>query len=694
MLMATKRRKTEDDEDMEAPRSKIVPRTGTATGVDDVSQDSTAPSREEEEAECLVPLRPSRPLEEQSTEHFLSLIKKQIEDIKNDDSPQKVSIQTYIGACLRTAAKKDLKDLMIRLLDEYSPDANIADAKGRTSFMKACMFGKHQIVQFCIKDPRFDVHHRDLKDNHALHLAVAAGQAVITFTLLQPQVKTDVNIQNKTGLSPLMVACQEGVSQALVDVLLSQKNINVDHQDKAGDTSLHIAASKGREDLVRKLLQHRADVNKHNSNGDTALMIAANEGFAPVVKALLEDRNLQINAQNVDGYSALICTADKGHQDIMKMMLDHPRINVNLEDKSGDNALMWAVDKWNLDIVRMLVAREDLEASKMNKERIVFALTGRRGSNTEESWLDAIFQALKTNKPVEALFLMKNSVFTDKSKLNQVFLYSIQEGYKDVVEHMLDTGKVDLRSVEEREVPLIRAVSCSKPGSVEVVKTLLENNVDVRATDPKDSTALMLACDERRHDIVEVLLNHPGIDVNHVSKEDNYTALLIAAGNQDIKTLELLLAAESIDVNKTGFDGKTALIWVSEKGHVDSMSILLQHPKININVQDKHGYTSLMWAADMQHFPAVVELLKRPEVDVKLKDVDGHTALTWACDKGQEDIVRALLKREEIDVNVMSQGMTPLICATKNQENPPAPVVKLLVKDKRTDVNITVKIES
>ncbi|KIP08030.1 hypothetical protein PHLGIDRAFT_55637, partial [Phlebiopsis gigantea 11061_1 CR5-6] len=56
----------------------------------------------------------------------------------------------------------------------------------------------------------------------------------------------------------------------IVRYLLDQK-AEVDVQDNASWTALHIASSAGHEDIVRELLGAGADVKKANNRGLTAL---------------------------------------------------------------------------------------------------------------------------------------------------------------------------------------------------------------------------------------------------------------------------------------------------------------------------------------------------------------------------------------------------------------------------------------
>ena len=70
--------------------------------------------------------------------------------------------------------------------------------------------------------------------------------------------------------------------------------MDVNIQDKYGDTPLHLCALKGNENLCRLLLEHNADVNGQDKHGYTPLHWCDREGKEYLCRLFLE-HNADVN---------------------------------------------------------------------------------------------------------------------------------------------------------------------------------------------------------------------------------------------------------------------------------------------------------------------------------------------------------------------------------------------------------------
>ena len=102
---------------------------------------------------------------------------------------------------------------------------------------------------------------------------------------------------DKTGASPLYLACERGNAE-VVELLLSRgANPNIEATDKT-KCPMH-AACKGRHyDSVKLLLEYNAGVAVRDNHGKTALHIAVANRCSEIVELLLK------HGSNVDDYGS------------------------------------------------------------------------------------------------------------------------------------------------------------------------------------------------------------------------------------------------------------------------------------------------------------------------------------------------------------------------------------------------------
>ena len=596
-----------------------------------------------------------------SQENLWDAIRKQIQIISDEESnragegqvPSKSQVQKYLGSCLRTATKRNLFDIIKKLIDKEKVDPNDKDTNGTTSIMIAAMMGNVAVLEFFLGIS--DLSLVDKNQFTVLHHAAKKNDERTIEILLAAKTKVDINAQNKRGMTPLMIACTEGCD-AVVKVLLGCPSLDVNIADNSGDTALLNACSKGNEAIVSMLLGHKdIKVNKANSNKDTALMIASNESHPGVVKLLLTMEDIDVNAQNADKYTALMCGCDKGNVEIVKSLLDNDDIDINLEDSNQETALIWACDKDQPKVISMLLKREELERTVNNLESIIHVVMKRRVNKTEA--MGAIIEeAVNKSLPDIAVWLLKSEEYLDPEPnfYQSLFTIAAQECQVNVVEYLLENKKCDVNHLDiNKNTALMHTADKKdkKEDSYALAQLLIKKGADVNIQGKEGNTAMMLCCDNNRLDLVNLLLHNSNVDVN-IAGQDLFTPLIIAARGNKEDIVRALLKDSNIDVNKKGFEGKSALVNAAEGGFDNIVRILsIEHPDTDINSQDGGGYTALMWGADMGHPAVVRELMKNERLEPNIQDEDGHTALTWAADKGYDDIVKMLLTRNDLDIN-------------------------------------------
>ena len=115
----------------------------------------------------------------------------------------------------------------------------------------------------------------------AIHMAAYKGNSGVVRLLCQ-EYGVDANCSNsetlekepKKGMTPLDWAARKGHTQVLKVLLDNKADVNV-RRATDGVAPLLMAANSGRTEAVKLLLDNKADVNASKHNGVTALYFAA-----------------------------------------------------------------------------------------------------------------------------------------------------------------------------------------------------------------------------------------------------------------------------------------------------------------------------------------------------------------------------------------------------------------------------------
>ena len=221
----------------------------------------------------------------------------------------------------------------------------------------------------------------------------------------------------------------------------------------------------------------------------------------------------------------------------------------------------------------------------------------------------------------------------------------------------------------------------------EVIQAIMSHGVDVNATNKKNVTPLMIACENGNKDAINALLNARA-DPN-IADANGFTCLSFAVyGGCSEGVLKTIIEHLS-DVNATSKQKKTALMCACEKGNVDMINVgLLLNAGANPNIADANGSTFLHYAARNDSCTEVVQAIISHGADVHATDKNNVTALMIACGKGNKDAINALLN-SGADPNIADDnGFTCLSFAVYSGCS--EGVLKTII-DHGVDVNATSK---
>lgn len=241
-----------------------------------------------------------------------------------------------------------------------------------------------------------------------------------------------------------------------------------------------------------------------------------------------------------------------------------------------------------------------------------------------------------------------------------------------------------------------RLVDAAARRDATAVRALLDQRVDVNASDADGSTALQWAAHWDDVTLVERLLG-AGADANRVN-ELGVGPLALASANRNARMVRLLLGAGA-DPNRAAQSGETVLMTAARAGSADVVSALLDRKADPAATERHHGQTALMWAVAAGHTD-VVKLLIARGADVNARSLSSFSPLLFAAQQGDVAAVRELLGAGARIDDRAKDGSTPLFIASaslraatgSNYKILPRPSdhesVALLLLEKGADVSL------
>jgi len=214
-------------------------------------------------------------------------------DLADEQIASKKNHQVVGSRTLLHMAALDGNLTTVRSLLLSGDHINAKDTFGYTPLHLAANKGYTEIVRFLL-DQGANAYAVEYNGLSALHLASLHGHMPVVNLLLQ---RTDVNIKDKDGYSPLFLATRSQ-NIHIVEVLInSGAYVNV--KNKLGNTPLYEAVVRVNLDMVSLLCSKGADVNVQNIYGWTPLHLAVWR-CREIVKYLIAS-GADVNVKNDDG---------------------------------------------------------------------------------------------------------------------------------------------------------------------------------------------------------------------------------------------------------------------------------------------------------------------------------------------------------------------------------------------------------
>ena len=172
-----------------------------------------------------------------------------------------------------------------------------------------------------------------------------------------------IKAKDAHGFTALLIAASYGYVE-IIKLLLDRKadiedRLYSEYWYSRSETPLIIAAEYGHEEAVDVLLAHGARVNAVDRHNSTALHLVSSSCYYNIAKKLI-NCGADINAKDSFVRTPLMIAAEYGKLEIVKLLLDRGA-NTYIQTQNfskGHTALIYACERGHLDVVEELLATQ------------------------------------------------------------------------------------------------------------------------------------------------------------------------------------------------------------------------------------------------------------------------------------------------------------------------------------------------
>eukprot|EP01124_Arcella_intermedia_P002921 TRINITY_DN11598_c0_g1_i1.p1 TRINITY_DN11598_c0_g1~~TRINITY_DN11598_c0_g1_i1.p1 ORF type:complete len:1146 (-),score=287.23 TRINITY_DN11598_c0_g1_i1:3-3440(-) len=526
--------------------------------------------------------------------------------------------KTPLASLCSTSGNKEV----LLLLISYGASINTIDKDGKTPLHEAVK--KTPDIVKALIESKANINHKNRAQETALYLASKNGRAIIVDLLLQANATVEIEPTDREGKNPLHHACLKGHTELVKRLLDSKANPNT--MDLQRETPVHCVCRVGHIQLLELLLSNGARISPSFSGEwhNSPLHVACSVGNKKMTRFLIEN-GADVNAKNHSGVTPLHAAAIEGKYEIIAVLLER-KADVNAMTKEKE-------------LTPLHVAMND----KKFHPQAIDNLLAEEPSFTHNTLVP---ENLPCKYPLHFAVRMGHmNLFKYVLKMG-VSVHSFDEGGTLPIHTAAEYGQHEILKylltlldnfeiVDARgETPLHKAAS---RGHLEIVKSLINDyHVNVSPKNLKGLTPFLLASANGHQEVVKFILNM------EMKKEDMNEALHLAATNKAYYVVETLLE-KSASVLSTNSDLDTPLHHASRSGSVHISEMILNY-LADVNARNADKETPLLLAASHGHIEIVQLLLSYQSTMVDLQDEDENTPLSIAEEKGHEEIVYLLRK--------------------------------------------------
>jgi ankyrin repeat protein len=597
----------------------------------------------------------------------------------------------------------DPEDLLKNLMSEsartrgltLTEDIDLSDANS-AYLLKILQWAIEQNSPELIEDlwavKRELIHKTDEQDRTPIFWAIEIGCDADTFQALLEWPTARPDTQDKEGKTPLLLAAETGRCKA-VDFLLKLGSNSL-AKDHGGNTALALAIENSNDDVVKRLLDARVEVNEQGGMCGSALAAAAYGRKTEIVKSLVQEGKADVNMQLQGGdYGSALAAACMGDTGIVKFLVQEGKADVDMQLKSGNygSALVAAAHGGDTEIVKFLVqeGKADVNMQPQSGNYGSALAAAIYGGNTD------IVKFLVQEGKADVNMQIQSGTY------GSALATAAGMGNTKIIKFLVQEGKADVNMQLQGEnySSALEVAVCE--GDAEIVKFLVQEgkaDVNMQLQGGDYSSAVAAAAYRRKTEFYKSLLQEGKTKLNMQLQSGDYgSALAAAAYWGHIEIVQFLVQEGKAGVNMQLQSGNygSALAAAACWGHIEIVQFLVREGKADVNMQLQSGnYGSALAAAAYKGETKTIEFLVqegKADVSMQLQGGDYGSALAAAAYGRKTEIVKSLVQEGKADINMQLQSGnygSALAAATYGEDTE---IVKFLVQEGKADVNMQLK---
>jgi ankyrin repeat protein len=503
---------------------------------------------------------------------------------------------------------------MTKYLLRLNADPKLTFYNRETAVYTAAYCGHAAVVQLLV-DAGAEVNR--YKSNGWGPLQAAYDSAAVTRILLEAKADPD-HVASGEGTA-LYLASKWNYVEVVQALLKGGAGVNIPSDDRNyHSTPLIVAVGKGNIEVVRLLLEARADINYRRAGGHFALQYARSS--EDCLAALLEyNPALDI----VDNYSdtALHCIAKDTPLAFIKRLLN-AGANPEILNKQGYTPLSVAISKQNIAAAKYLI-----------KRRVMLDFTdGLWGGPLHLACMKASLECIEALVEGDArVNLIDSEVGTplQAACFRDAHTPEEEEERREIIKYLINAGALPNLQGGQLGFPLNAACLQATP---ETIKFLIENGADVEVEDMLGRNPAQLAS-LRTTDPME-LFTAEKFRRNFSCRDAlGRTALHYAVMSGRLDVVKRAFDLSGQDVDAKADDGWTPLMWAARTcGHwgtatTERQEIIqfLKYEGADLWVRGKGFPRDWSPLKVARYYKAPSEILKMlvPETRQRILDIDG-----------------------------------------------------------------------